>query len=90
MDGLTKDERRTAATLWAVSAAPMYIGNDMTKLDTYGLDLLTNHEVIAVNQAGPPGTPVSTKTQAAGLVLAATRTARTRSRCSTSARPTPT
>ncbi|MDX6263670.1 MAG: alpha-galactosidase, partial [Kribbellaceae bacterium] len=37
MDGMTKDERRTAATLWAVSAAPFYIGNDMTKLDSYGL-----------------------------------------------------
>ncbi|NOL40136.1 glycoside hydrolase family 27 protein [Kribbella sandramycini] len=62
MDGLTKDERRTAATLWAVSAAPMYIGNDMTRLDQYGIDLLTNREVIAVNQAGRPAQPVPTKT----------------------------
>jgi len=62
MDGLTKDERRTAATLWAVSAAPFYVGNDLTKLDSYGLELLTNPEVIAVNQAGRPAQPVSTKT----------------------------
>ncbi|MDQ0573819.1 alpha-galactosidase [Agromyces albus] len=62
MDGLTKDERRTAATLWAVSAAPMYIGNDMTNLDEYGLELLTNSEVIAVNQTGRPAHPVSTAT----------------------------
>jgi len=62
MDGLTKDERRTAATLWAVSAAPFYIGNDMTRLDAYGLELLTNREVIAVNQTGRPAQPVSTKT----------------------------
>ncbi|TDD23760.1 glycoside hydrolase family 27 protein [Kribbella turkmenica] len=62
MDGLTRDERRTAATLWAVSAAPMYIGNDMTRLDQLGLELLTNREVIAVNQAGRPARPVSTKT----------------------------
>ena len=61
MDGLTKDERRTAATLWAVSAAPFYLGNDLTKLDSYGLELLTNSEVIAVNQAGRPAQPVSTK-----------------------------
>lgn len=60
MDGLTKDERRTAATFWAVSAAPMYLGNDMTKLDDYGIELLTNDEVIAVNQAGRPAHPVST------------------------------
>src|SRR3954470_279398 len=62
MDGLTKDERRTAATLWAVSAAPMSVGNDMTRLDDYGLSLLTNPEVIAVNQAGRPAQPLSTKT----------------------------
>ncbi|WP_341947205.1 X2-like carbohydrate binding domain-containing protein [Microbacterium sp. LWH11-1.2] len=63
MDGLTKDERRTAATFWAVGAAPMYVGNDMTNLDEYGLELLTNDEVIAVNQAGRPAHPVSTATQ---------------------------
>ncbi|WP_180968894.1 X2-like carbohydrate binding domain-containing protein [Microbacterium aurantiacum] len=62
MDGLTKDERRTATTFWAVSAAPMYVGNDMTNLDDYGLELLTNDEVIAVNQAGRPAHPVSTAT----------------------------
>ncbi|NEA30577.1 glycoside hydrolase family 27 protein [Streptomyces sp. SID13031] len=62
MDGMTKDERRTAATLWAVSAVPFYIGNDMTKLDQYGVELLTNPEVIGVNQAGRPAQPVSTKT----------------------------
>ncbi len=62
MDGLTKDERRTATTLWAISAAPMYIGNDMTQLDDYGLSLLTNRDVIAVQQAGVPAQPVSTAT----------------------------
>jgi alpha-galactosidase len=63
MDGLTRDERQTAATLWAISAAPMYLGNDLTKLDAYGLSLLTNPEVIAVDQAGTPARPVSSTTQ---------------------------
>lgn len=63
MDGLTRDERRTATTLWAISAAPMYTGNDMTKLDQYGIDLLTNKEVVAVNQAAVPAQPVSTATK---------------------------
>lgn len=63
MDGLTRDERRTATTLWATSAAPMYLGNDLTDLDEYGLDLVTNREVIAVNQAGVPARPVSTATK---------------------------
>lgn len=60
MDGLTQNERRTATTLWAISAAPMYLGNDLTRLDTFGLGLLTNPEVIAVHQAGTPAQPVST------------------------------
>lgn len=63
MDGITPDERRTAMTFWSLSAAPLYIGNDMTRLDDYGLELLTNEEVIAVNQAGRPGRPVSIDTK---------------------------
>lgn len=62
MDGLTKDERRTAMTFWAVSAVPLYVGNDLTNLDDFGVELLTNPEVIAVNQAGRPARPVSTST----------------------------
>lgn len=60
--GLTKDERQTAATLWAASAAQFYTGDDLTKLDDYGLSLLTNEEVLAVNQAGRPIHPVSMET----------------------------
>ncbi|GAB3932943.1 hypothetical protein GCM10029976_039600 [Kribbella albertanoniae] len=86
MDGMTKDERRTAATLWAVSAAPFYIGNDMTRLDQYGLDLLTNREVIAVNQAGPLARCPPRRTGRSGT--RSTPTAATPSPCSTSARPT--
>lgn len=63
VDGLTQDERRTAMTFWSISAAPLYIGNDMTNLDAYGLELLTNDEVIAVQQAGRPARPVSTETE---------------------------
>jgi hypothetical protein len=63
MDGITQEERRTAMTLWAMSAAPLYIGNDMTNLDSFGLSLLTNEEVIAVNQNGRPTRPVSMETE---------------------------
>ncbi|SOD90509.1 carbohydrate-binding protein [Streptomyces sp. Ag109_G2-15] len=54
MDGLTKAERQTYATLWAVAKSPLYTGDDLTKLDGYGLSLLTNKEVIAVDQADAP------------------------------------
>ncbi|WP_258171325.1 X2-like carbohydrate binding domain-containing protein [Paenibacillus sp. R14(2021)] len=62
MDGLTQDERRTAMTLWAMSSAQLYTGNDLTNLDSFGISLLTNDEVIAVNQAGRPAHPVSMDT----------------------------
>ncbi|OAX49755.1 Cellulosome-anchoring protein [Paenibacillus sp. AD87] len=63
MDGLTKVERQTATTFWSISSAPLYTGNDLTRLDSYGLELLTNDEVIAVNQTGRPGHPVSMETK---------------------------
>ncbi|GAA2264658.1 hypothetical protein GCM10009853_017500 [Glycomyces scopariae] len=62
MDGLTRDERRAAMTLWAVAASPIYLGNDMTDLDEFGIELLTNDEVIGVQQAGVPARPVSIAT----------------------------
>jgi hypothetical protein len=52
MSGLTPDERRSAMTLWAIACSPMYSGDDLTKLDPLGLELLTNDEVIAVQQSG--------------------------------------
>jgi chitodextrinase len=48
--------------LWAIEAAPLYSGDDLTQLDSYGLSLLTNSEVIAVDQAGNPAKPVSQHT----------------------------
>ncbi|MFI6623462.1 fibronectin type III domain-containing protein [Streptomyces sp. NPDC050528] len=62
MDGLTEAERQSYATLWAIESAPLYSGDDLTKLDAYGLKLLTNDEVIAVDQAGHPARPVSQTT----------------------------
>ncbi|GGT03124.1 alpha-galactosidase D [Streptomyces chromofuscus] len=60
MDGLTKAERQSYATLWAIAKSPLYTGDDLTRLDSYGLSLLTNPEVIAVNQGNtPPARPVT-------------------------------
>ena len=57
LTGLSLDERRSAVTLWSVTCAPLYAGDDLTKLDPDGLTLLTNDELIAVNQAGIPAQP---------------------------------
>jgi hypothetical protein len=54
MDGLTKAERQSYMTLWAINKAPLYTGDDLTKLDSYGVSLLTNQEVIAVDQNDSP------------------------------------
>ncbi len=58
-DGLTNDERQTYMTLWSIEAAPLYAGDDLTTMDSYGLSLLTNDEVIAVDQRGKAASPVS-------------------------------
>lgn len=52
--GLSYEERRSATTLWAMANAPMYLGGDLTTLDDLGKQLLSNDEVIAVDQSGRP------------------------------------
>jgi hypothetical protein len=47
----TPDEQRTMMTLWSIARSPLILGADMTKLDETTLALLTNDEVLAVNQA---------------------------------------
>jgi alpha-galactosidase len=47
---LTPNEQYTHISLWSLLAAPLLIGCDLTKLDDFTLGLLTNDEVIAVDQ----------------------------------------
>ncbi len=47
---LTPDEQYTHISLWSLLAAPMLLGCDLSKLDDFTISLLTNHEVLAVNQ----------------------------------------
>lgn len=47
---LTPDEQYTHISLWSLLAAPLLIGCDLERLDEFTLNLLTNDEVIAVNQ----------------------------------------
>ncbi|MEH7549210.1 alpha-galactosidase [Neobacillus vireti] len=58
-DGLTADEKRSYVSLWAIAASHFVIGSDLTKLDNYGLSLLTNDEIIGVNQSGVAGKRLS-------------------------------
>ena len=47
---LRPDEQYLHISLWSLFAAPLLIGCDMEKLDDFTLNLLTNDEVISINQ----------------------------------------
>jgi alpha-galactosidase len=47
---LTPDEQYTHISLWALLASPLLIGCDMTQMDAFTLNLLTNDEVLEINQ----------------------------------------
>ncbi len=47
---LTPDEQYTHISLWCLLSAPLLIGCDMTKLDDFTLNLLSNDEVLAIDQ----------------------------------------
>lgn len=57
---LTKNEQILHITLWALVSSPMLIGCDMTQLDEFTLDLLTNDDVLGVHQ-DPLGKPAGRK-----------------------------
>lgn len=48
--GMTQDEERTQMSLWCLLAAPLFAGNDLTQMTPETLALLTNPEVLAVDQ----------------------------------------
>ena len=60
---LTPDEQYTHMSAWCLMSVPLLLGNDMTRLDEFTLSLLTNDEVIAVNQdpLGKQATVISQK-----------------------------
>ncbi len=47
---LTLDENRTHMSLWAMLAAPLLAGNDLSKMKPETLAILTNRDVIAIDQ----------------------------------------
>ena len=46
----TKDEQFTLMTMWCIGRSPLILGGNLPKNDDFTLSLLTNDEVIAVNQ----------------------------------------
>jgi alpha-galactosidase len=58
---LTPNEQYTQVSLWSLVAAPLILSGDITRLDDFTLSLLSNDEVIEVDQdpLGKPGYRVS-------------------------------
>jgi hypothetical protein len=50
MSNFTQEEQKTLMTLWSIFRSPLMMGGDLITLDNYTLILLTNREVIQVNQ----------------------------------------
>ena len=54
----TPDEQRTVMTLWSIARSPLMHGGDLTRTDEFTLSLLTNPEVLAVNQDSAGNRPL--------------------------------
>jgi alpha-galactosidase len=59
--GMTETEDRTHMSLWAMLAAPLIAGNDLSHMTPEALTILPNREVIAVDQdaLGREGYPIA-------------------------------
>jgi alpha-galactosidase len=59
----TQDEQRTEITLWAISRSPLIYGGNLTKLDNFSRLLLTNKEIMEIDQkadkSGPAVMPMN-------------------------------
>ncbi|WP_446742722.1 glycoside hydrolase family 27 protein [Silvibacterium acidisoli] len=59
---LTMEERKTQFTLWSIARSPLILGANLTKLNPAMTKMLTNPEVIAVNQHSSANHPVVEET----------------------------
>jgi alpha-galactosidase len=65
--GLTPLEARSHFSMWAISAAPLWAGADLTNMDAETLATYTNPEVIAVDQDPLGAGPVKAREEVDGL-----------------------
>jgi alpha-galactosidase len=55
---LTHAEQRTLVTLWCIFPSPLMVGGDLTRMDQWTTSVLTNREVLAVDQTATLSRPV--------------------------------
>ncbi|KAI0750591.1 glycoside hydrolase [Irpex lacteus] len=56
---LTYDESKTHFTAWALMRSPLLIGTNLSAITPEALSILTNHEILAINQDSVEGTSIS-------------------------------
>ena len=49
--GMTYEEDKTHFSMWSMMHSPLLLGNDLTQLDEVTLGIITNEEIIALNQS---------------------------------------
>jgi hypothetical protein len=64
----SKNEQVQLMSLWALAPSPLILGNNLPDTDEWTLSLLTNDEVLAVNQ-DPLGSPARRVTQTKGTEI---------------------
>lgn len=65
--GLTPAEAQTHFSMWAISAAPLWAGNDLTHMDAATRALYTNREAIAIDQDALGAGPVKVRAYGDGI-----------------------
>jgi alpha-galactosidase len=64
---LTPDEERSEFTLWAVTRSPLILGANLTRLDDFTRSLITNQDVLFINQTATYTRPVDSLGLGAGF-----------------------
>lgn len=65
----TPDEARTLITLWSIARSPLIIGANLTRMDAATEALLTNPEVLAVDQDTTGNQPIAEASQNGNIVM---------------------
>jgi hypothetical protein len=83
--GFTQAEQTTMMTLWSLMPSPLMLGGDFTRADAWELSLLTNDEVLAIDQdpSGKAATRVAAATADRAARGAATSASGTEAWCKT-------
>ena len=86
MSRLTRDEQVTLMTAWSIARSPLMFGGNLPDNDDFTLSIITNDDVLAVNQRSTGGRQLFAKREPDRLGGRRARfDARSTSPCSTSA-----